>query len=450
MSGEASFNNEHCKECWFYNHYFCETHCGFYKPPDGGKPHALPETPPGEGASGGVLATRPGAPAKPSGDWKELKWLDYQFDVTTTPAPETWEGVIKCPHCGQIVRERLQHYNGGSDGHSHGEGARHCWYCNKPSGDGKGTVEPSAGTASDEVGSTPTPPPETPVGKSAERIKNEYFTPDVQLHEIIVVPIGDGKPYADTDPNKGNHLPLTPPEKSDGHKVFSRPECIFHYCPTPDLCKETCMHQDPAPEARCPHPSFAVVWLNDNETEMRCAHCFEVLPFFYYSPKEWAEHMRDFKSPAAASGSGAKQSTARPTLESGVSPDPVETAGDCTNCERQNCAKRGYAGAEWCHPIWKSIGTDKCPGGLDFKPWKFDVCPFIKPPILFDDCLHTACELHPLGDMTAGRRWLQRKETGDKVIYDIIKGSGYKWLGKNYKIGPRIEEPSDDEFHEVG
>ena len=78
------------------------------------------------------------------------------------------------------------------------------------------------------------------------------------------------------------------------------------------------------------------------------------------------------------------------------------------------------------------------------------MCPFIKPPILFDDCLHTACELHPLGDMTAGRRWLQRKETGDKVIYDIIKGSGYKWLGKNYKIGPRIEEPSDDEFHEVG
>ena len=30
---------------------------------------------------------------RPSGDGKELKWLDYQFDVTTTPAPETPEGV---------------------------------------------------------------------------------------------------------------------------------------------------------------------------------------------------------------------------------------------------------------------------------------------------------------------------------------------------------------------
>ena len=28
------------------------------------------------------------------------------------------------------------------------------------------------------------------------------------------------------------------PEKSPN--VFSRPECVYHYCPTPELCKEKC------------------------------------------------------------------------------------------------------------------------------------------------------------------------------------------------------------------
>ncbi|MBU2644465.1 hypothetical protein KKI24_07120 [bacterium] len=58
---------------------------------------------------------------------------------------------------------------------------------------------------------------------------------DMAAEAVMLALVGDKIP----------HVKLTIPSKEE-ISVYSRPECIYHYCPSPDICKEKCHH--PAPE----------------------------------------------------------------------------------------------------------------------------------------------------------------------------------------------------------